>query len=204
MKNENLLKSYDNVFQEKIKLSITEEVNPSGIFNNVTYLPHREVVKENCWITKIRAMFDASVKVADNISINDILYKGPCLIPKLYDLLLAFWLKPIALTGDIKKSFLQIVVHENYRDILFCLWFKNLFYYKPIEIQAYNFNRLIFWTASSPFLLNATIRKHGQSYQKIDEEFVRIVRKNYTDNLSCGANDVEDSFNLYIKKWSFD
>ena len=47
MKNENLLQSYDNVFQEKIKLSIIEEVNPSGIFNNVTYLPHREVVKEN-------------------------------------------------------------------------------------------------------------------------------------------------------------
>ena len=43
-KNENLLRSYDNIFQEQIKLGVIEEVNSPGIFNNVTYLPHREVV----------------------------------------------------------------------------------------------------------------------------------------------------------------
>ena len=39
-----LLRSYDNIFQEQIKLGVIEEVNSPGIFNNVTYLPHREVV----------------------------------------------------------------------------------------------------------------------------------------------------------------
>ena len=178
-KNENLLRSYDDIFQEQIKLGIIEEVNSSGIFNNVTYLPHREVVKENHSTTKIRVVFDASVKVEDHPSLNDILYKGPCLLPKLYDLLLAFRAKPIALTGAIEKAFLQIVVHENHRDLLRCLWFKNLFNCEPTEIQTYRFTRLIFGASSSPFLLNATIRKHGQSYEKIDEEFARIVRKNF-------------------------
>ena len=50
------------------------------------YLPHREVVKENC-LTKKYDRFDANVKVKDNHTLNDILYKGPCLPPKLYDLL---------------------------------------------------------------------------------------------------------------------
>ena len=50
------------------------------------------------------------------------------------------------------------------------------------------------------FLLNATIRKHGQSYEKIDEEFPRIVRKKtYVDDLNCGVNDVEEGFDLYKK-----
>ena len=89
-KSGNLLKSYDDIFQEQIKLGIIEEVNSLGIFNNVTYLPHREVVKENRSTTKIRLVFDTSVKVEDNPSLNDILSKGPCLLPKLYDLLLAF------------------------------------------------------------------------------------------------------------------
>ena len=52
-----------------------------------------------------------------------------------------------------------------------------------------------------PFLLNATIRKHDQPYQKIDEEFARIVRnKFHVDGLNCGVNDVEEGFDLYLKK----
>ena len=196
-KNENLLRSYDDIFQEQIKLGIIEEVNSPGIFNNVTDLPRREVLKENRSTTKIRVVFDASVTVEDNPSLNDILYKGPFLLPKLYDLLLAFRAKPIALTGDIEKAFLQIVVHKNHRELLRCLWFKNLFNCEPTEFQAYRFTRLIFGASSSPFLLNETIRKHGQSYEKIDEEFPRIIRKKiYVDDLSCGVNDVEEGFDL--------
>ena len=91
------MRSYDDIFQEQIKSGIIKEVNPPGILNNVTYLPHREVAKENRSATKIRVVFDANVKVEDNPSLNDILYKGPYLLPKLYDLLLAFRAKPITL-----------------------------------------------------------------------------------------------------------
>ena len=120
------------------------------------------------------------------------MYKDPCLLPKLYDLLLAFRAKPIPLTGDREKAFLQIFFYEHHRDLLRCLWFKNLFNCEPTKIQAYRFTWLIFEASSSPFLLNATIRKHDQSYEKIDAEFGRIVRnKFYADDLNCGVNDVE-------------
>ena len=71
-------------------MGIIAEVNSPGIFNNVTYLPHREVVKENRSTTNTQVVFDASVKVEDYPSLNDIFYKGPCLLPKLYYLLSAF------------------------------------------------------------------------------------------------------------------
>ena len=168
-------KKENEIFLEQIKLDIIEEVGSPGIFNNVTYLPQREVVKENLSTTKIRVMFDASVKVEDNISLNGLLYKGPCLLPKLYDLLLAFRAKLIALTGDIEKAFLQIVVHGNHSNLLRCLWFKNLISCEPSEIQAYRVIRLIFGTSFSPFLLNATITKH---------EFERTVKKKYVYDLN--------------------
>ena len=136
-KNEHLSVSYDDIFQEEIKLDIIEKVNSPCIFTNFMYLPHREVIKENRSTTKICVVFDPSVKVKDNPSLNDILYKGPCLLPKLYDLLLVFRVKPIALTGDI----------------LHCLWFKNLFNCEPTEIQAYRFTQLIFGASSSPFFI---------------------------------------------------
>ena len=85
-------------------------------------------------------------------------------------------------------------------ELLHCLWFKNLFNCEPTETQAYRFTQLIFGVSSSPLLLNATIRKHGQSYEKIDEEFARLVRnKFYVDDLNCGVNDVEGGSDLYKK-----
>ena len=51
-----------------------------------------------------------------------------------------------------------------------------------------------------PFLLNATIRKHDQPYQKIDEEFARIVRnKFHVDGLNCGVNMLKKAL-IYILK----
>ena len=45
----------------------------------------------------------------------------------------------MALTGETEKAFLQIVAHENHRDLLCSLWFKNLFNCEPTEIQVYRF-----------------------------------------------------------------
>ena len=104
-KNKNSLRSYDDIFQEQIKLGIIEKVNSPGILKNVTCLPHREVVKENC---NNKNTCHEIVKVADNPSLNDILYKGPCPLPKLYDLLLAFRAKQIALTRDRKRIFRRL------------------------------------------------------------------------------------------------
>ena len=76
------------------------------------YFPHKEGAKENYSTTKL---------VKGNPSLDIFYYNGPCLLMKLYDLLVAFRAKPIALKGDRKGIFLQIVVRENHRDLLHCL-----------------------------------------------------------------------------------
>ena len=40
--------------------------------------------------TKLRIVFDASAKMYDEPSLNDLLYSGPCMLPFLYDILLRF------------------------------------------------------------------------------------------------------------------
>ena len=45
------------------------------------YLPHRGVVREDHDTTKLRIIFDASAKIRNELSLNDILYSGPCLLP---------------------------------------------------------------------------------------------------------------------------
>lgn len=52
------------------------------------------------------------------MSLNDVLYKRPYLLPTLFDLLLKFSVKPTAITVDIERAFSQIVVDENHRGLV--------------------------------------------------------------------------------------
>ena len=66
----------------------------------------------------MRITFDASTKSDGNMSLNDVLYKRPYLLPTLFDLLLKFSVKPTAITVDIERAFSQIVVDENHRGLV--------------------------------------------------------------------------------------
>ena len=125
-KTPHLLNEYDKIFDEYLKLGIIEEVQTQRDTGQVVYLPHEEVVKEDRSTTKLRIVFDASVKYKDTMSLNDVLYKGPCLNADLYSLLLKFRVYPIVLTADIEEAYLQININEEHRDYLRFLWYRNL------------------------------------------------------------------------------
>ena len=74
------------------------------------YLPHHPVVKENRETSKVRIVFDGSSKYKGELSINELLESGPCLLPLLYEILLRFRLGQIVITADIKQAFLQMSV----------------------------------------------------------------------------------------------
>ena len=74
-KDENLKNKYDDVIQDQLKCGVIEEVTTDkGTAGNLTYLPHREVIREDKSSTKIRVVFDASAKNGNNVSLNEILY----------------------------------------------------------------------------------------------------------------------------------
>ena len=102
-KTPHLLNEYDKIFDEYLKLGIIEEVQTQGDTGRVVYLPHKEVVKEDRSTTKLRVVFDANAKYTDTMSLNDVLYKGPCLNADLYSLLLNFRVHPIVLTATLRK-----------------------------------------------------------------------------------------------------
>ena len=193
----NLKESLINVFKEQLENGIIEEVADTGDVANVTYLPHREVIREDKSSTKLRVVFDASAKSNGNVSLNEALYKGPSLNPELFDLLLKFRINLIAITADIEKAYLQINVDEEHRDFLRFLWYKDVFADVP-EIVKYRFCRVIFGATCSQFLLNGTNRTHAKKYEKIDPEFARRVLKHfYVDDLTTVVSNVEEGVDLY-------
>ena len=139
-------------------------------------MPHKEVIKECRSTTKLRIVFDASAKYKGTSSLNEGLYKGPCLNADLYSLLLKFRIYPIAITADIEKAYLQISINKEHRDFLRFLWYSNL---SEEIISKCRFTRVIFGVTSSQFLLNGIVQAHGSKYEKIDPEFARKVKNHF-------------------------
>ena len=123
--NKCLLVDYDNIIKNQFNKGVIEKVTSPPLVGNTTYLPHRPVISEDKATTKVRIVYDASAK-NKGPSLNESLYKGPCLTPLLFDVLLRFRAHDIALTADIEKAYLQISVTESERDHLRFLWFDNI------------------------------------------------------------------------------
>ena len=111
-RNRELLKHYDDIFQEQLQAGIIEEVHDEGECGIVTYLPHSEVAKDQSITTKVWIIFDPSARLKGKPCLNDILYNEPCLNPELYNLLLKFRVYPVEITGDIEKAYLQMGINK--------------------------------------------------------------------------------------------
>ena len=93
----------------------------------------------------------------------------------------------------------MITVDEEDWDVLRFLWIEDIECETP-RITVLRFTRVVFGAASSPFLLNATIRHHIQGYQPEDPSLVaRFLNSIYVDDLTFGADNVDEAFELYTK-----
>ena len=108
----------------------------------VKYLPHQAVIRDDHSSAKLRVEFDARSKTIGP-GLNEILQKGSCLTPLLFNVLLRFRFNPTDIIADIEKAYLQISVADSHHDFLRFLWFDDIFKYIP-EVTKYSFCRVIF------------------------------------------------------------
>ena len=112
--------AYDSVIKDQLENNIIEQVTDTEIHNSSKefYMPHRAVIRESAEPTKLRVVYDASVKSEFGFSLSYCLEKGPLLKNKLWDILIRARFRPVVLCGDIEKAFLQIRIRKNERDCL--------------------------------------------------------------------------------------
>ena len=200
-----LLERYNDVIQEQMKQGIIEPVE-QGIHNGVGrvhYIPHHKVVRIDKQTTKLRVVYDASARAGRNTpSLNDCLYAGPPLSPLIYDILLRFRVYKTAITGDIEKAFLNILVDPRDRDYLRFLWVDDI-KDQHSNLQAYRFTRVAFGVSASPFLLNATVRHHLTSTERTSEFAQRVLKSLYVDDYVGGDDSDQSAFEVYKNLKSF-
>ena len=195
-----VLMEYNTIIQDQLSKGIVEIVTPTShsLSDRVHYLPHHGVIRQDKGTSKLRIVYDASAKCTGP-SLNDCLYAGPKFGQSIFDIILCFRLHQVALTGDIEKAFLMLSMHERDRDSLRFLWVVDP-HSEPPEIITLRFTRVVFGVSSSPFLLNASINHHMESYRQVDPPFVdKFQLSIYVDDLVTGSSDVKSTFDFYKK-----
>lgn len=119
-KNPQLYKKYTEFMQEYIRLGHMEvadrQIETRGFqgrgenFGRNYYIPHHPVINDNSRMTKLRVVFDASMKTTTGISLNDCILVGPMLQSDLVSILINFRRFRCVLTTDIKMIYRQILV----------------------------------------------------------------------------------------------
>ena len=109
----NKLGEYGKIIQEQRNEGIIEKVGETKTSEKGKefYLPHRTVIRESTKTTKIRIVYNVSVKPnKDSVSLNECLETGPPLQNSLWDILIRSRFRPILLCRHVEKGFLQISI----------------------------------------------------------------------------------------------
>ena len=118
-KNVDVLNTYDEIIKGYLNQGIVEKVPHLSEHKEpgtVHYLPHQAVIKKDRETTKLRIVFDAASKTKNDLSLNDSLLTGPCLLPLLNDVPIRFHNGKYGLVADIKQAFLQNCLNKEHRD----------------------------------------------------------------------------------------
>ncbi|KAI5748201.1 hypothetical protein M8J77_022994 [Diaphorina citri] len=152
------------------------------------YIPQHCVVKQDRASFKLRPVFDASCATTSGKSLNDILHTGPKLYNELLTILLSFRLFEVAFTTDIKKMYLQILVHPDHRK-----YQKIVFRPTPGEpLRSFALNTVTFGLTPSPFLALRCVQElTKQEAQNFPLACERVKNDSYMDDV-CSSVPSEE------------
>jgi hypothetical protein len=142
--------AYTEFINEYVDLGHMEVVPSKDIDvlnNKYFYLPHHAVFKIDSLTTKLRVVFDGSVKSSNNLSLNDNLMGGPTLQKDLFHILVNFRIHRIVLCSDITKMYRQIFIDPAHRDFLRILW-RN---HPDDPLQVFRLKTVTYGTTCAPY-----------------------------------------------------
>ena len=183
-------KSMRNIYEKQLMAYVEndqaiEVSDPIGYF-----LPHHPVFRDSI-STPLRVVFNGSFGFE---AINELLWKGNARGLDVFDHLLRFRKGKFAVTADLSKAFLQVLIHPDDQKYLKFLW-KN----SDNELKIYQMKVLPFGLVSSPAILTAVTKK-----LLCEQDLDQIANAIYMDDIIWASdsesilvdtvNKVKDSF----------
>lgn len=184
---------YMDVFQQQLDSDIIEEfhVEPKDYGKHI-WVPHRPVIKNDSQCTtKIRPVFNCSLRVNQSVSLNMASYQGVDLMSNLLQLIFKFRCNFYTLLADIKKAFLMIRLSKLEDKNRFCF-----FLVKDNMLRTFRYNTILFGYVASPFILNFVIKHHVSRF--VQDEYSKMLMSHfYVDNLLYSTSHIQTLFDMY-------
>ncbi|CAH2101847.1 unnamed protein product [Euphydryas editha] len=152
------------------------------------YLPHHAVIRESSISTKLRTVFNASMKTNSGYSLNDLMEKGPNLQKDILSLIIKWRSYKYVITADIEKMYRQILIHQDQQSLQKIIWREST--KEPLrEMQLCT---LTYGTKAAPFIAMRTL----QQLAKDEGNAFPLARKAlqqecYMDDVITGGDTIE-------------
>lgn len=162
--------------------SVSEVAKPNPSY----FLCHHPVLHLSSESTKLRVVFDGSLRTSSGVSLNDLQLTGPSnLQDSLFSILLRFRQYKYVLTGDVEKMFRCVMMDERDRDLQLILWRDN----ESDPIQTLRLNTVTYGFASASYLSIRCLWQLGEECSDNNTRQV-IQRDFYCDDLITGADTI--------------
>ena len=181
-------KEFIQEFRDLGHLELVPNADLEKPCDQVFYLPHHSVIKEDSTTTKLRVVFDGSAKSQSGISLNESLMVGSTIQPDLFSTLMRFRFHRVAISGDVAKMYRQVGLDTNDRDFHRILWRDN-----PTEpLQHLRMTRVTYGIASSAFHATRCLKQVAELCG--ETLFVSSIQNDfYVDDFLSGASSTAEA-----------
>ncbi|XP_062702635.1 uncharacterized protein LOC134285592 [Aedes albopictus] len=173
---------------------LTEQEISNSDPRRVWYLPLGVVQNPNK-PGKVRVVWDAAAKTG-GVSLNSMLLKGPDLLTSLPSVLFRFRQREIAITGDIKEMFHQILIRPEDRQAQRFLWRDN----PEDPVREYVMDVATFGSTCSPCSAQYVKNKNAEEWKQVyPEAATAIVESTYVDDYANSSDTVEEAVRVALE-----
>ncbi|XP_023159054.1 uncharacterized protein LOC101454434 [Ceratitis capitata] len=188
--DKNLHDEYKKFMKELIDLGHMEAADSTT--KTVYYMPHHAVVKDTSATTKLRVVFNASMKTSSGKPLNDALMVGPQLQQDLFSILVRFRTHRYGLIADIEKMYRQVHVAEQDVDYQRIVWREH----SSEPICDYRLLRVTYGVASASHLAVKSLHRAAQQVTGVNRNIEKVVTSDfYMDDLLTGSESLQDLIN---------
>ena len=175
-KNEELRTNYCKAMNDLVENKFAEPANTRAPVGRENYLPHHPAIHPR---KKMRPVFGCDALFRGE-SLNSKVHKCPNLANDLGGVFIRFREGPIAIKGDIKAMFHQVLVEEDQRDFLRYLWWKN----NEIggEVEVFRMRAHLFGGSWSPSAAIYALRKLADNPEFSERARTSVKNNFYVDD----------------------
>ncbi|XP_076279061.1 uncharacterized protein LOC143208476 [Lasioglossum baleicum] len=179
--------SYHGFLQEYLDLNhMREESAIDSQSTQNVFLSHHPVIRHDSKTTRLRVVFNASMRTSNGSTLNDFLFVGPKLQADIVAIILKWRKSRFVFAADIAKMFRQIWVDPRDTHFQLIVWRSD----PNHSLKNYALRTVTYGTASAPYLANRVIKQlaidEGTNFPLATPVLNEQI---YVDDVLFGADD---------------